>query len=115
MRRAEFAAFETFNFAGHSLPRGGEMAETICDVAGIARTRVGSFPWWALGALSPFVEMFREMREMRYLWRRDVRLDNRKLVAVLGGEPHTALAEAVRESLHALGIQIAGRRLAQAA
>jgi len=115
MRRAEFAAFETFHFAGHSLPRGGEMAETICDVAGIPHTRVGSFPWWAIGALSPFVEMFREMREMRYLWQRDVRLDNRKLIEVLGVEPHTALADAVRESLHVLGIVTADGELGQAA
>jgi nucleoside-diphosphate-sugar epimerase len=115
MRRAEFAPFETFNFGGHSLARGGEMAEAICDVAGIPRARIGAFPWWAIGTLSPFVEMFREMREMRYLWQRDVRLDNRKLVAVLGGEPHTALADAVRESLHALGIVTAEHAVTQPA
>ena len=114
-RRAEFAPFETFNFGGHSLARGVEMAEVICDAAGIARTRIGSFPWWAIGALSPFVEMFREMREMRYLWQRDVRLDYRKLVAVLGAEPHTPLADAVRESLRALEIITADDAVTQPA
>jgi len=114
-RRAEFAAFESFNFGGHWLPQGGAMAEAICDAAGIPRTRIGSFPWWALSALAPFVEMFREMREMRYLWQRPIRLENRKLVALLGSEPHTPLPEAVRESLHSLGIVTAEGELARAA
>ena len=103
MRRGEFAPFETFHFAGHSLARGEEMAEAICDVAGIPYSRVGSFPWWALRVSSPFVALFREMLEMRYLWQRAVLLDNRKLVAVLGSEPHTDLRDAVRDTLEALG------------
>ena len=36
---------------------------------------------------------------MRYLWSRSVRLNNRKLVALLGEEPHTPLADAVRGAL----------------
>jgi hypothetical protein len=32
-----------------------------------------------------------------------LRLDNRKLVSLIGSEPHTPLDEAVRESLEALG------------
>jgi nucleoside-diphosphate-sugar epimerase len=54
-------------------------------------------------ALSPFVESFRETLEMRYLWQRPLALDNRKLVAVLGSEPHTALHDAVHDTLEALG------------
>ena len=52
--------------------------------------------------LSPFVETFREMREMRYLWKRPVKLDNSKLVAFLGHEPHTPLDIAVRATLAGL-------------
>lgn len=103
MRRGELAAFETFHFEGHWLPRGVLMAETICDVAGLPHSRIRSFPWLAVRALAPFVTMFREMLEMSYLWREPVRFDNRKLVAFLGSEPHTDLRDAVQDSLAALG------------
>ena len=53
--------------------------------------------------LSPFVETFREMLEMSYLWRQPLGLDNRKLVAFLGEEPHTPTVEALRASLKGLG------------
>lgn len=54
-------------------------------------------------ALSPFVTVFREMLELRYLWQRPVRLDNVKLIAFLGAEPHTPIDEAVRTTLVGLG------------
>jgi nucleoside-diphosphate-sugar epimerase len=43
------------------------------------------------------------MREMRYLWREPIRMDNSRLVAVLGKEPHTPLDEAVETTLIGLG------------
>ena len=46
------------------------------------------------------------MREMRYLWTTAVRLDNRKLVAFLGEEPHTPIDTALRATLRGLGISI---------
>ena len=52
---------------------------------------------------SPAVPLFRELLEMRYLWRRPLRLDNRKLVGFLGEEPHTATDRAIARSLDALG------------
>ena len=51
----------------------------------------------------PIVPLFRELAEMRYLWREPVRLDNAKLVAALGAEPRTPLDAAVRETLTGLG------------
>ena len=103
LRRDQFAAFESFHFEGHWLPRCGAMAETICDVAGIPAARIASFPWWAVRGLSPFVALFREMLEMRYLWAEPLRLDNRKLVSVLGSEPRTDLRDAVEDTLASLG------------
>lgn len=47
---------------------------------------------------APFVEMCREMLEMRYLWNTPVELDNTKLLAFLGAEPHTTLDRAVAQS-----------------
>jgi nucleoside-diphosphate-sugar epimerase len=60
-------------------------------------------PWWLVGAASPFVPLMRELWEMRYLWHVPMRLDNSKLLSILGDEPHTPIEEAVRASLTGLG------------
>ena len=102
-REQELADFELFHFEGHWLERGVEIAASVGRAVGRPDLPVRGFPWFAVYALAPFVETFREMIEMRYLWRRPVRLDNRKLVAFLGGEPRTDLDEAVRVTLKGLG------------
>lgn len=43
------------------------------------------------------------MREMRYLWRTLISMDDSPLIAVLGKEPHTPLDEAVEATLIGLG------------
>jgi hypothetical protein len=50
---------------------------------------VRPFPWWLIYLAAPFVVTLREMLEMRYLWRQPVRMDNARLMTVLGSEPHT--------------------------
>jgi hypothetical protein len=45
------------------------------------------------------VPLFREVVEMRYLWPVPIGLDNTKLRAFLGQEPHTPLRDAVCEAL----------------
>jgi hypothetical protein len=40
---------------------------------------------------------------MRYLWRETVLLDNARLTATIGAEPHTPIAAALRETLRGLG------------
>jgi hypothetical protein len=55
-------------------------------------------------ALQPFVRLFHEMAEMRYLWSEAVSLDGGKLKAFLGcALPATRLDAAVRDSLVGLG------------
>lgn len=102
-REAELPPFDTFHFGGYWLERGVEIAEAVRRVAGRPDLPIKRFPWVAVYALLPFVRLFREIFEMRYLWRKPVRLDNRKLVAFLGSEPHTPLDEAVRATLAQLG------------
>jgi len=102
-RESELAAFEVFHFGGHWLERGVEMAEATLRAAGARGRPMRRFPWLAVYALAPFVETFREMLEMRYLWNVPVQLDNAKLVRFLGEEPHTPLERALRETLQALG------------
>jgi nucleoside-diphosphate-sugar epimerase len=91
------------HFAGHWLPRGGEIAQAIRRIAGVPHAPILPLPAALLYLAAPFSETFREMIEMRYLWRRPLRLDNRKLLSLIGAEPHTPLDEAVRQSLRALG------------
>lgn len=105
-RRDALPAFASFHMAGHWDADGRQMAEAIQRVVArrTGRTpRIAGFPWWLLGLAAPFVTTFREMREMRYLWRQPVRLDNTGLVAALGREPHTPLDEAVEAALQGLG------------
>ena len=88
---------------GHWDADGAQMTDAIRRVLGNARLPMRSFPWWLLGPAAPFVPLFREMKEMRYLWQQPVRMDNLRLLQVLGEEPHTPLDEAVRATLRGLG------------
>ncbi|GAB0118556.1 NAD-dependent epimerase/dehydratase family protein [Acidisoma sp. 7E03] len=96
-READLGQAETFHFAGHVLAGRG-MAEAVARAAGGKRS-VRTFPWPLVYAAAPFVTFLRELIEMRYLWREEILLDNRKLVALLGGEPQTPLDVAVGRCL----------------
>lgn len=102
-RDADLAPFERFHFGGHWTAPGIEMAEAIRRVVANPKLPIGALPWWLIRLVSPLNETFREMLEMRYLWQRPIRLDNAKLIGVLGREPHTPLDEALRATLGALG------------
>ncbi len=102
-RETDLAVFDTFHFGGHWFNEGVEMARATARVAGISEARVKGMPWFAIYLLAPFSETFREMLEMRYLWKKPLQLDNRKLVAFLGQEPHTPLDRALRVTLTGLG------------
>ncbi|MFZ3004995.1 MAG: NAD-dependent epimerase/dehydratase family protein [Phenylobacterium sp.] len=99
-----------YQFGGHQLT-GDEM---IAGLERVARRRltVKRFPWLALRALSPFVEMLRELAEMRYLWDNTVLLDNAKLVKTLGAEPHTPLETALKTALQGQGCLPADQKAA---
>jgi nucleoside-diphosphate-sugar epimerase len=99
-REAELSAVASFQFGGHALT-GHELVAAFEQVVG-AKLAVRSFPWFALTAAGPFNETFRELSEMRYLWREPVLMDNRRLVEVLGAEPHTPIAEALETTLRSL-------------
>ena len=100
---ARLPVFETVHFAGHWLADGGEIARAIRRAAGVPRAPILPFPAALLYLAAPFNRTFREMIEMRYLWREPLRLDNRKLEALIGPEPHTPLDDAVLQSLVGLG------------
>lgn len=102
-REAELETFAVFNFGGHWFERGVELAEAIRLVAEQPKAPIRSLPWPLIYLIAPFVTTLREMLEMRYLWKRPLRLDNAKLTAFLGEEPHTPTDRAVAVALDTLG------------
>jgi nucleoside-diphosphate-sugar epimerase len=101
-RESTLGTFEKFHFAGQWDPDGSHMTNAIRAVGGSPNTPVRRFPWPLVTLLSPFKTLFREMREMRYLWQEPLRLNNDRLLSVLGTEPHTPLEQAVRTTLAGL-------------
>lgn len=99
-REAALPAEERLHFGGHYLA-GRAMAEAVQRAAGGALP-VRAFHWLPVYLGAPFDTFLREVIEMRYLWRVPLRLDNARLVALLGHEPHTPLDAAVRASRDAL-------------
>ncbi len=103
--RHKLESFATFHLGSHWDADGTQMIEAIRSVvtrhSGKA-PKTASFPWWLLRLLAPFNETLRELMEMRYLWKVPVRMDNSRIIAVLGKEPVTPLIEAVEETLKGL-------------
>ena len=95
--------FAVFHMDGHWDATSARMIEAIRAAAGNQNIKVRKMPWLMMRLLSPFVPLFRELSEMRYLWREPIRMDNARLTAVLGAEPHTPLEDAVRDTLIGLG------------
>lgn len=98
----EFEPFARFHMAGHWDQDGRAMVAALRRVVTRRTGRepgIGAFPWWAVPLLAPFNETMREMGEVRRFWHEPLRLDNSRLLAVLGEEPHTPLEEAIEATL----------------
>jgi nucleoside-diphosphate-sugar epimerase len=100
--RDELGDFEVFHMRGHTVT-GHELITAMSRVAG-RKLSVSRLPWFAIPLIAPFNETMREMLEMRYLWETPVLLDNARLVARLGAEPHTPIDEALRAALAGLNV-----------
>lgn len=102
-REDRLSDFERFHFQGHWDADGSEMIEAIRKAAGKPNLPVRGLPWFVFKLASPFNETMREVYAARPLWRTPIRLENTKLVAFLGREPHTALHTAVDATLRGMG------------
>jgi nucleoside-diphosphate-sugar epimerase len=98
-RRDRLAPFEDAQFDGFWDADGLAMANAVQRVLGRSDIPVRKFPWWSLPFAAPFSETVREMLEMRYLWREATRMDNAKLVALIGPEPRTPIDQAIETTL----------------
>jgi nucleoside-diphosphate-sugar epimerase len=103
-RSDELEPFARFHFAGDWDPDGAAMPRAIAQAVGRPDMNVKGLPWRLLALAGLFAETPRELHKMRYLWNTPIRLDNAKLVAFLGEEPHTPLPHAVRATLSALRV-----------
>jgi nucleoside-diphosphate-sugar epimerase len=101
-REAELADFEQFHFGGYWLDGHG-MLDAVRRAANDPHIKAGHFSWGLTAALAPFMETLRELRKMRYLWKQPVQLDDRKLIAFLGGRPYTPIDEALRATMLGTG------------
>jgi nucleoside-diphosphate-sugar epimerase len=102
-RRERLAPFTTLGFAGHAVT-GREL------VAAISRAcrrdfKIGFMPWRLLKVLGVVVPVFRELRDVSYLWSTPHAIDGARLAEVIGDIPHTPLDRAVTESLASLGLK----------
>lgn len=95
--KTDLGRYEVFQMQGHEVT-GHELVAALQQAAG-RKLAVSRLPWFALAVAAPFNESLREMQEMRYLWHRPVVMDNAPLVAKLGAEPRTPLAEGLRAAL----------------
>lgn len=94
--------FECVQFEGTWDADGSLLPETIRQI--LARNvPVSQFPWWLMRLLAPFGGFPAAVREIETYWRNPVRLDNRRLVELLGHEPRTSLPTAIRTTLAATG------------
>lgn len=100
---AQLAPFEIVHFGGHWFARGKDFTDAVGRAAGIEHIKVRRFPWFAIFLARPVWGLARGLWEMRYLWREPLRLDNRKLVALIGAEPHTPTDAMLRATLHGMG------------
>ncbi|WP_062119886.1 NAD(P)H-binding protein [Aureimonas sp. AU40] len=93
------APAERVQFGGVWDGDGSGMVSAIRRAAGRPDLPVKRFPWWLMRLLAPFGGFPREVVEVSAFWRHPVRLDNARLLALLGEEPHTPLDTAVAAAL----------------
>ncbi|MFN4118740.1 NAD-dependent epimerase/dehydratase family protein [Acidovorax sp.] len=108
--RERLAAFECLHFAGHHVTAQPWLQSFTAIAAEQGwlppgRTlRVGRLPWPLLRVAGLVAPTFAALAAMRYLWRTPHRLDNTRLRAVIGNEPHTPFNWALRQALADLGL-----------
>jgi len=112
--RETLDAFATFHMGGHWDGDGTRFVEAIRRAAGNPRLPVRRIPWFLMAMAAPFVPLCRELMEMRYLWETPVQLNNARLTAELGAEPHTPLDAAVHATLVHMGCLAGGQGRAAA-
>lgn len=98
-KRDALATFEDIPFPGHAFSM--TALKTHLDRVTGQSFRLNSFPWWMMTLLSPFLEVARELREMRYLYEMDHTLGAGKFNRLLPEFRPTPLNEVMEAGLPA--------------
>jgi len=98
-KRDALSTFEDVPFEGHAFTAAELQAklEEMMD----RKLKRGGFPWWLMTVLSPFWELARELREMRYLNEHHYWMSGEKLKRLLPDFVATPQAEVFRLVLKA--------------
>lgn len=73
-------------------------------IAGDATLRHAGMPWPLIRAVGLVMPTMASLAETRYVWNTPHALDNSRLLALIGTEPHTPLEQAARQALADLGL-----------
>jgi len=98
-KRHDLAQFEDVPFPGHAFTI-NQLRDTVA-AATHRQTKIIQFPWWLMTILSPFWELAREMREMRYLYSMPHQIDGTKFDRLIPDFQPTDLEEVMLSSLPA--------------
>lgn len=96
-KRHELPSFADIPFAGHSFSS-NQLAATIREITG-KPLKISRFPWWIMTVASPFWELARELKEMRYLFSHPHQLRGDALRNVLPDYEDTEFKDVIREAL----------------
>ena len=108
-QRARLQPFEVFHFAGHQITgqRWLDVLKPVAIAQGWVKpggdVKFSGLPWPIIRMGALVNPTWHALLEMRYLWETPHALDNGKLTALIGPEPHTALPQALRQALGDLG------------
>jgi len=101
-KRAALPPFARLHFAGHTAT--GEAFHAAMEAAIGRPLKRGGVPWPLIRLIGLFNPVLREVARMRYLWDTPHSLDNGRLEALIGAEPHTPLQTALAEAAAAQGL-----------
>jgi len=99
-------SFERVGFEGFWDADGQGLPNLVAEALGreaLQTLKLGRFPWWLMRLAAPFGGFPREAVDILPYWRNPVRIDNSRLVGLLGTEPRTPAVQAMRATLKALG------------
>ncbi|WDR04633.1 NAD-dependent epimerase/dehydratase family protein [Devosia rhodophyticola] len=96
-RRQNLKSFDRFHFAGHYVTHGAMMA--AIKTSSSRPLRVVPMPWILLRLMGLGMPMIREVVKMRYLWDNPMRLEDQRLVDILGSDFGTEFGAAVGASV----------------
>jgi nucleoside-diphosphate-sugar epimerase len=95
--------FERVGFEGFWDDDGRAFPALVAAALGRPALPQRAFPWWLMRLAAPFGGFPREAAELVPFWRHPMRIDNTRLLELLGAEPRTPAIQAMRTTLVGLG------------